>query len=499
MVQHAAAVVAGVGEVDAPPVTRRGPVDAVVVVGIPTIGVVPQGGEDDGVFHCAVGHQRPVYGQVTPGVLELDHRPRLERQGRATVDGQPALDDVDQVRVPGLVESDVTAHPHAVDLVIVGRVAREGRVAGGVHIDGVVAVAPDHIVGDGRGRGPFQADAPAGVVQNPVALDGGVGVVAGVDAIADVLVDDVVLQCRRGAVHVDRAAGAAAVAHLGVAQLGQCIHAGIAEGDAAPIARRRPGGRPVVVGIAPHAVVLDRGEDDVAIGGSFGIQDAVDRQVLPGLELDHHPRLDGQLYASVDCHVTDDDVGAIGQRPGGVGGDGPTYLGWGRRRGQVGQGSRWGDGRRGLPGGIVHVIAHSIARAAGVAGVAGAGVAPPPVVGGVEGVRGISVVETVLSVAVDVTVVDDQISHRAVVDTGGVLAEDAVLDEGTGVLDVEAPILASHDDQMTESRGAAVQEERPGGRVAPAIAHRHIVQGRGARRGSEADGLPVSSGGGAGD
>ena len=137
-----------------------------------------------------------------------------------------------------------------------GRVAGEGWIAGGVHVDGVAAVAPDRVVGDGRRGCPLQADAPAGVIQNPVALDGGVGEVADVEAVTGILVDDVVVQCRRSAIHVDDTARAA-VAHLGVAQFGQRIHAGVVEGDAGPVARGRPGGRPVAVGIASDAVVLD--------------------------------------------------------------------------------------------------------------------------------------------------------------------------------------------------------------------------------------------------
>ena len=170
MAQDAAAVVRGVVEADAPPVARRRPIDAIVVVRVATVGVISQGSEDDGRGVCAVGHQGAVHGQIAAGILELDHRTRLHGQGRTAVDRQPALDHVHQIGIPGLVEGHGAAHPHAVNLVVVRLVAGEGGIAGGVHVHGVAAVAPETVVADGPGRCAFQPDAAGAVVQNPVVL-----------------------------------------------------------------------------------------------------------------------------------------------------------------------------------------------------------------------------------------------------------------------------------------------------------------------------------------
>ena len=326
VIEHAAAVVARVGEVNAPPIPRSRPGHAIVVVRVPTVGVIAQRGEHNAVLLGAVGHQGPVHRQVGAGVLELDDRPRLQRQRRAGVDCQPALDHVGQVGIPGLVEAHVPAHTHAVHSVVVGLVARKVRVARGIHIDSVAAVAPNLIVRYGWRRGAFQADAPAGVVEDPVAGHRRAGVVAGVDAVASVLVDDVIVQRRRGGVDVDRAAAPAAVAYLRIAQLRLGIDTRVVERDASPISRRWPGGCTVAVRVTADAVVIDRGECDVALGCALSIEDAVDRQVLAGLELDDDAWVDRQPDPGVDRHVADDDVGAVLQRPGAVGGDGSAHL-----------------------------------------------------------------------------------------------------------------------------------------------------------------------------
>ena len=121
------------------------------------------------------------------------------------------------------------------------------------------------------------------------------------------------------------------------------------------------------------------------------------------------------------------------------------------------------------------MVAHRVARATGVAAVGGAGVTPPPVVGGVDGVGGVGAIEAVLGVAVDVAVVDDQVGGGGVVSAHLVLGKDRVLQEGAGVLHVEPPVLATHNDQVAQRRGAAVQVESAGGTVAPPVTHRHVV------------------------
>ena len=55
-------------------VTRPNP-----VVRVPAKGIVVQRGEGDGTCSRPIGHERAVDGQGPGAVLELDHRPRLQR------------------------------------------------------------------------------------------------------------------------------------------------------------------------------------------------------------------------------------------------------------------------------------------------------------------------------------------------------------------------------------------------------------------------------------
>ena len=124
----------------------------------------------------------------------------------------------------------------------------------------------------------------------------------------------------------------------------------------------------------------------------------------------------------------------------------------------------------------------------------GAAIVPPPVVGGIERVSSVTVVEAILGVAVDVAIVDDQVGACAVVDADFVLGKDRVLQEGAGVLDVEASVLAAHHHQVPQRRPAAVQVERAGGTIAAAVAQRYVVQRRTACRQSKAYRLPIARG-----
>ena len=236
-----------------------------------------------------------------------------------------------------------------------------------VHVHRIPAVAPDLVVGDGRRRGGLQLDAAAGVVQDPVAGDRRRGVVARQDAVAAVVADLVVADRRRGAVHQHAIARAAGVAHDRELQLGQRVHAAVAEDDAGPVATRRTRGCAVAVGVAGH-VILDRREDDPLAGSADRAQDAVDLQLLARVELDHHARLDRQLHAGVDGHVVGDDVRAGGQRPGGVAGNRAADRGPDGRRAGGGQRIGQRQRRRSQEAAEGDVVGHRVARAAGVAG-----------------------------------------------------------------------------------------------------------------------------------
>ena len=105
-----------------------------------------------------------------------------------------------------------------------------------------------------------------------------------------------------------------------------------------------------------------------------------------------------------------------------------------------------------------------------------AGSVPPPVVGTIESVGGIGIVQAVLGIAVDIAIVNNRVGARVIVDAGLVLGKDGALHNGAGVLHIEAAVLAAHHHQVAQRRPAAVQEERTGGTVAAAVAQRYIVQ-----------------------
>jgi len=449
--------------------------------------------EDDSRRGRAIRHQRAVDRDAGAGVVELDDRAGLDREGRAGVDRQRALDHVVQVRVPGLVEAHRARDPHRVAPVVVGHVVGQRRVAGGVHVDRVAAVAPELVVGQVGGRGGLQLDAAPAVVQDPVAADRGRGVVAQQQAVAAVVADLVVAEDdRRGRVHKHAEAAAPRIAHGGELELGLAVHAAVREGEAAPVAGFGGAGRAIAVGVAAQ-VVLERGEDDPLPRVAERAEHPVDRQLFARSELDDHAGLDRQLDARVDRDVGRDDVGAAGRIPGGVGRDVAAHGGPGRRR--AGRWERVGQrhGRDGPEAGEVHVVAHRVADPAGVRRVGRAGVAAPPVLGRHERVRTVGVLHAVERVAVDRAVLDDRVGGRGVVEAHLVAGQSQAAEVGAGIVGVDPAVLGGHDRQVLGRAGrAALEDKAAGAAVAAAVAKMDVRKLRPAAGLGEGQRFPVA-------